>query len=692
MAIRIISDRLFMLDTAHSTYAFGVDAQGLLWHLYYGKPLKRAEDLLWRLDHLPEVPHHGKDTAMLEFTADGCMHNKETSMQVMHPDGTRDFRYDAIDSQAQGDTLTVCLHDRAYGLDVELIYRVHAAHDILERQVRVRNGGDAEVVLKRLFSCEVTLPGDHWQVMNVSGMWALEQQLHVDPITYGKKVWESRMGTTGFQAQPWFAAYQKADEDSGEVYFGALAYTGNFKVVAECVPYHYLSVVMGMNDYEFELHLQSGETFLTPKCFLGFSSSGLGGMSRMMHSFAHDCLMPAQRRDELLPVLYNSWFSTEFHVRADEQKKLAAKAAAIGVELFVIDDGWFGQRDNDRAGLGDWYVNPDKFPQGLEDLIDEVHGLGMQFGLWIEPEMVNPDSSLYAAHPDWVYQYNHREIIMGRNQYALNMTRNDVVDYLIDVFDKLLSAYAIDYVKWDMNRFLAEALSGTGDHGMVWYRHAQGFMRLARALRKRHPEISFEACAGGGARVNYETLEVFDQFWPSDNTNPLDRCRIQEGFTMMYPAKYMRAWITDGRDPLPLRAACAMCGALGIGVDLNQYGEAELAAMRDQVTLYKKIREIVQFGQLYRLRSMREDGWQVWQFVKDNRAVVITLVEHAAEPLQPVKLKGLQEDAVYDVGEGEKAYRVSGAYLMQHGIRTANNRDLNGTILCIHPVEASGHV
>lgn len=687
MAIRVLNDRLFILDTEHTSYVFGADDKGMLWHLYYGRRVNRAEDFAWQLAHLPSVPHHGRDTAMLEFSAAGCMQNKETSLHVVHANGTRDFRYAVTNFRVQENTLTVTLSDAAYNLDVDLIFCVHETHDIIERQVQVRNNGQDDVVLQRVFTCELALPGDRWQVMNVSGMWYLEQQVHVDPVTYGKKVWESRMGTTGFNAQPWFAAWQQADEQQGEVYFGALAYTGSFKAVAECVPYHYLNVVMGLNDFEFAKPLAPGQAFMAPKAYLGYTAQGLGDMSRKMHAFAHDCLMPQQRREEVLPVLYNSWYSTEFDVFGDDQKKLADKAAEIGVELFVIDDGWFGQRHHDRAGLGDWYVNPDKFPKGLQDLIDHVHGLGMQFGLWIEPEMVNPDSDLYRAHPDWVYQYENRDIVTGRNQYTLNLTRSDVVDYLIDTFDKLLSSYTIDYIKWDMNRFLAETLSGDGGHGSVWHDHSRGFIRLANELRKRHPNMCFEACAGGGARVNFETLQIFDQFWPSDNTNPLDRCRIQEGYTMMYPPKYMRAWVTDGRLPLALRAGSAMCGALGIGVDLNKYTEEELEQMRNAVATYKAIRHVVQFGKLYRLRSLREHGFQVWQYVKDDEAVVITVVEHAAEALPIIRLKGLQEEALYQVGEGETAYCVSGAFLMQRGIRTASNRDLNGTVLRIRKVE-----
>lgn len=690
MAIVLMDNRLFVLHTQNTTYAMGVDERGVLRHLYYGAKIDRAADFMHALTHPIELWENGSDQVMEEFSSFGCLRNKETSLKIAYADRTRDFRYRLTNCETAGDELILTLRDEEYAFVVRLHYRVDEHHDIIRRWVELQNDGDAPVRVDRIFSAEIALAGEGYQVLNVSGVWAMEQQLHADPITAGKKVYESMAGCTGFSNQPWFAAYRQADERAGDVTFGCLAYTGNFKVIAECVPYHYLNVTLGISDTDFAMPLAPGAAFVTPEVYLGFTREGLDGMSRMMHAFEHDELMPVARRDVPQPVLYNSWYATEFDVFGEEQERLADKAAEIGVEMFVIDDGWFGQRHSDRAGLGDWYVNPEKFPQGLGHLIDHVHSLGMQFGLWIEPEMVNPDSDLYRAHPDWVYRYGKRPIIMGRNQYALNLTKPEVVDYLIATFDALLSSYAIDYIKWDMNRFMAEALDDAGNDGMVWYNHSRGFMRLARALRQRHPNMSFEACAGGGARVNAETLSLFDQFWPSDNTNPLDRCRIQEGYTMMYPAKYMRAWITDdSRLSTSFRARCAMCGALGIGSNLNRLSEKELAELKEEIALYKRIRDTVQFGRLYRLRRLETNSAQIWQYVRGGQCVVITLVDHAAERLAPVCLQGLEPQALYQVGEGERAYVVSGAYLMNCGLITAGNRDRSGTVLILNRVEGA---
>ena len=684
MSIRVFENRLILLETAHTAYAMGVDAAGVLRHLYYGAKVARGEDFLDELDRIQDLWPNGGDRVAEEFSAAGCLRNKETSLRLRYADRTRDFRYAVEKIDVQGERLTVTLKDADYGFAVELLYTVLPEHDIIGRAARAVNLDEEAVELTRLFSMELPLPGDDYEFLNMTGHWGAEHQLCIERVSGGKKVYESVHGTTAFDAQPNWAAGRGVTETAGEVWFGALQWTGNFKVVAESIAYHYLNVTAGVSDTGFSKTLRRGETYETPVAWLGFSREGYGGMSRLLHRFAHDCLMPAARRDEPLEVLYNSWYATEFDVVCEEQERLADKAAKAGVELFVIDDGWFGQRANDRAGLGDWYVNPEKFPQGLAHLIDHVHGLGMRFGLWIEPEMVNPDSDLFRAHPDWIYAYPRRETVTGRNQYCLNMTKTEVVDHLIEVFDRLLAEHGIDYIKWDMNRFMAEALDDGGEDGMVYVHHAQGVIRLARALRERHPEVSFEACAGGGARVNYETMSIFDQFWPSDNTDPIDRCRIQEGYSYFYPAKYMRAWVTDDpRLPFTFRARCAMCGSFGVGSNLNAMSDAELEEVSAEVALYKRIRPAVQFVELYRLRSMREGGVQIWQYVTEKLSAVISVVDHTLDPTGPVRLQGLEPDALYRV-EGPCGIRtLSGAYLMGQGIQVTGSRHLSAEVTVI---------
>lgn len=688
MAIRIFENRLFVLDTHKTTYAMGVDANGLLRHLYYGANISHAEDFLLTLDDCTRHNFNGNgDTPMEEFSSYGCLRNKDTSFKVAYPDRTRDFRYTST-FKAEDETIVITLSDVNYGCEVKLNYTAYPDSDIIARSVSVCNTGEDFVRIDRLLSMELALPGDGYSILNCSGSWGREQQLSLDPITAGRKVFESKLGTTGFAHQPYFAATRGADERTGEVWFGALKYNGNFKVSAEAVAQHYLNILVGISDAEFELTLKKGESFTTPTAYIGFTQGGFGEMSRILHAFAYAELMPKERRDVALPVLYNSWYSTLFDVFDEDQMKLADKAAELGVELFVIDDGWFGKRNDDYAGLGDWYVNPEKFPNGLEALIDHVHGLGMKFGLWIEPEMVNPDSDLYRAHPDWIYRYERREVITGRHQYTLNMTNPDVVNYLIVTFDDLLTRYGIDYIKWDMNRPMAEAINAVGADGMVWHEHSEGVMRLAHELRARHPQVEFEACAGGGSRVNYETMSVFDEFWPSDNVNPLERYAIQLGYSYFYPAKYMRAWITDDdRVPLEMRSKCAMCGSYGIGTNLNANTPEELATMKADIALYKRIRPLVQFGELYRLHSELRGGYLAWQYVKDGHAAVITLVDHMHDGVPEIRLEGLEPDALYKVGEGGETRTLSGAYLMNHGIRTTEAHDRAGSVTLIEKVD-----
>lgn len=315
-------------------------------------------------------------------------------------------------------------------------------------------------------------------------------------MTVGKKVYESLYGLTAHTANPVFLVHKNATETTGDVYYGALSYSGNFKVTVEAVNAGFTNILIGMNDTDFSWRLNAGETFTTPVVYAGYSDGGFEKMTHTLHSFALEQLIPRELADKPLPVLYNSWYSTTFSVRCSEQIELGTPAAAMGVELFVVDDGWFIGRNDDTAGLGDWYVDPEKFPNGMNELIDEVHRLGMKFGLWIEPEMVNPKSRLFSKHPEWVLSYPNREILMGRNQYELDMANPEVVDYLIQVLDELLSENAIDYIKWDMNRYLSEAGSPTREPRQwkeLHFRSTEGVYRLAEELKKRHPKVELEA-------------------------------------------------------------------------------------------------------------------------------------------------------------------------------------------------------
>ncbi len=693
MGIIVKEDRLFLLNTRNTSYAFFRDDDGILVQLYWGKKIERPEDydtetMVWEQGYHPAV-----DKKREECSSFGMMRYKEASMKFIFSDGVRDFRYRMQEYRAEGDWLDIVLQDEHYPLRITLHYQVHEELDIIEKWREAENLGEETIGAERFFSGEFTLPGNGYRSINCNGTWADEFKGYEDTLCAGKKIYESMRGATAHVATPAFIIHQDADETRGEVWFAALAWSGNFKVIAEQTPYDYLNLQIGISDTDFYWNLKGGETFVSPRVYAGFSDEGLGKMSNILHRFAEQRVMPSASAERPLRVLYNSWEATTFQVTCEGQMELAKKAAQAGAELFVVDDGWFGQRSSDHLGLGDWYVNPEKFPEGLKPLIDCVKGLGMDFGIWIEPEMVNENSDLYRAHPDWIYRYSTRPVLEGRYQYMLDLTNPEVIRFIVDFIDRLLSENDISYIKWDMNRAMGECAAPhleKEEYQSIWYRHVQGFYSIIEELRRRHPKVEFEACASGGGRVDFGCLSRFDEFWTSDNTDPLDRLSIQETYSLLYPPKYMRAWITDAADsadrrvPLSFKAHCAMCGSLGIGMDLNRLGEEGLAELAGYVEEYKRLRPIIQFGRLSRLQSGRKDDLYAVEYDKDGEAVLFVFLQ-----LRPrgkyeytVKLRNLEETAVYAVEEDGRVLEKSGAYLMNHGLVLNMRADFSSK--CIH--------
>lgn len=696
MGIVVKDDKLFVLNTKHTSYAFFLDEDGILVHLYWGKRIDRVED--FDVDTMvgEQGYHPNIDKKREECSSYGMMRYKETSMKVSFFDGVRDFRYHVAAWETTEDELKLVLEDVHYPLQVTLYYKVYEDTDVIARWREVKNTGKETVELERIFSAEYTLPGDGYRSINYNGTWADEFKTYEDSLCAGKKVYESLRGSTAHVANPVFIVHRNADEMQGEVWYGALAYSGNFKIVEEQTPYDYLNVQIGLNDTDFKWNLKENETFVTPVVYAGYSSSGFNGMSQKMHTFARKNIMPESTAQKPLRVLYNSWEATTFHVTCEGQMELAKRAARAGAELFVVDDGWFGQRDSDHLGLGDWYVNQEKFPNGLKPLIDCVKDLGMDFGIWIEPEMVNENSDLYRAHPDWIYRYATRPVLEGRYQYMLDLTNPEVIEYLIGFIDRLLEENDISYIKWDMNRAMGECASAHWEREefrSIWVRHVRGFYSIIEELRKRHPQVEFEACASGGGRVDYGCMSRFDEFWTSDNTDPVDRLAIQEGYSLLYPPKYMRAWITDAADgenrrvPLSFKAHCSMCGALGIGMNLNRASEETMEELARYLEEYKGIRDIIQFGTLYRLHSGRKEDLYAVQYNKEKESVLFVFLQIRPRGKYEyiVKLSGLKEDKVYRLEVDGKKIQKSGAYLMYHGLELHLSKDFDSR--CIHICE-----
>ncbi|WP_043671424.1 alpha-galactosidase [Streptomyces xylophagus] len=677
--------RTWVLSGPTSSYAVHLTEDDELLHLHWGPviALADAEELAAR--PLPsgssfESPLDGRE----EYPVEGGPRFARPALSVRTPErrGT-EWTFERYDTE--GDELRLRFRDT--GLAITLHYRTRG--DVVERWTTLDNDGPEALELLRADSAVWTLPErEGWRLSQLHGRWAAESRLVRSDLTYGEKVIGSRRGHTGHQHLPWVALDLDATEERGEVYGCALGWSGSWRIAVAQLPDARVQISGGAGyDDSGLLLLAAGESFTTP-VFAGlWSDAGFGGASRTWHTYQRTYVIPDADQDR--PVLYNSWEATQFDISEEQQGVLARRAAAAGVELFVVDDGWFGKRTSDRAGLGDWTPNPDRFPGGLKPLADYVHALGMQFGIWVEPEMVNPDSDLYRAHPDWVQFQPGRKRTEFRNQLVLNLAREDVQEYLWERLDTLLTSAPIDYVKWDFNRCFTDAgWPGEAYPQRLWVDHVRALYGLLDRLRAAHPGVAFESCSGGGGRIDLGIMSRTDQVWTSDNTDPLDRLAIQHGFSQIHPARVMAAWVTDSPNTqlndrvssLRFRFVSAMAGVLGVGGDLSEWTEEELAEARQWVDLYKEIRPLVQHGDLHRLRPPT-GGLSAVQYVRGDETVVLALLQaqHYGEPLPALRLRGLEPTASYECLETGEVHR--GAVLLHHGLRTGLRGDLDATVL-----------
>jgi len=717
----------WLLEMRSTCYAFGLADDGAaVRHWYWGRALPRAAVAAARVspgrweEHL-SLGHEFPD----EYVPWGGLRYDEPMLRAEFADGTRavELAYSGqrVGRRGEATTLELDLADAAYGLRVTLHYRIWDGFDVVERWAAISNDGDRPVTIREALSANWWMPaGRRWRLRYLHGGWAAETQLAEATVGPATLVLQSRRGT------------------SGEVWSAALAWSGSWKIVCETTPAGRVHACGGWNDFDWAQQLVPGEELVLP-VFAGLhTSDGFGAASREWHAWqrAHvlgrgertavarpawatsvalaapdATALPAEPaltvasaslappagapagQPELRPVLYNSWEATGFAVSEDGQARLAELAAQIGVECFVVDDGWFAGRNSDRAGLGDWTADPVKFPRGLTPLIERVQGLGMRFGLWVEPEMVNPDSDLYRAHPDWVYHFENRTRTERRNQLVLNLARPDVAEWVFRTLDALLSENDIGFVKWDMNRPFSEP-GWPGQAGRnperVWTEHVRNLYAILDGLRAAHPGTDFESCSGGGGRADLGILGRVQQVWTSDNTDAWDRVAIQEGFTQVYPAQVMAAWVTDSpnfltgrRLPLSFRFHVAMAGALGIGGDLLAWDSDELAEAARLVAAYKEIRAVVQRGSLYRVASARTDPVGASEYVAADGSEAVVLCwwgpAQLGGRLFRVRLAGLDPDARYaDAGSGTEH---AGAALMNVGLDLPGGGDFGSALI-----------
>lgn len=624
------------------------------------------------------------DAAPAEYIPQGLRPFTGSDLVVGHADGERGLWWHFAGATQDARGLRLTFTDDVAGADVTLCYATVPGTDVVLRWTELTCTGAHALRLERLDSAAVNVPvTDGARLTYLTGQWSQEftrTQLHLRRGTF---TMGSTQAVPGHAYAPWIAVQDAAlPDDTAPTYGIALEWPGNWHITAEAEPGGAVRVRAGRQPHEGAVFLAPGDTLTTPRLACAFSADGLDGLSRVWHRYERH--LSGERLNRPRKVLYNSWEATGFDVDAAGQLELAKAAADIGAELFVVDDGWFTGRADDTGGLGDWYPDPAKFPQGFGAFVDAVRALGLGFGLWVEPEAVSPGSRLYAEHPDWVYRVDGRPGRLVRNQLLLDLGRADVQDFVIGTLDRLLGDYPIEYLKWDMNRPPTERgrpAAGPADRLDLDAAHVAGYLRVLDHLRARHPHVTVEGCAGGGARIEHATLARTDVVWPSDNTAPLDRLAIQYGFLHAHAPHVMSSWVTDAPgvfDPRPrslaFRFVLAMCGVLGVGADLRSWDADRRSEAAHWIARYKQIRDVVHRGQARLLGTPDHATCGVQYTESDGPRVVVAAFSTGrldGAPLVPgrparLRLRGLDPAAVYT--DEETRIEYSGAHLLHYGL------------------------
>lgn len=715
--------RTFHLYNACISYIFKVLPSGHLGQLYCGKALRDRPDF----DHLFETAPRSMaacffddDTAYSlehirqEYAVCGAGDTRLPALDARMADGSRllDLQYQShavtpgkppieglpatyTEQDDEADTLTVTLADPLAGVTVTLFYTVFAQLPAIARHAEIACTGENPVSLDRAMSLCLDLPDSDYEMVELTGAWARERHVATRPLAEGVQAVYSLRGHSSHQFNP-FLALKRPDcgEMHGEVYGFSLVYSGNFLAQADVDPYHVTRVTMGIHPQNFSWTLRPGEAFATPEAVMVYSDRGLNGMSQAFHTLYRSRLARGVWRDAVRPVLVNNWEATYFDFNEEKLLALATEAKALGIELFVLDDGWFRNRSSDETGLGDWEVDTAKLPGGLKGFGEKLNAMGLQFGLWIEPEMVNPGTRLWQEHPDWVLHQPGRRPLPSRHQYVLDCSNPAVVDYLYDRLTALLDGAPVSYIKWDMNRSISDAFScaaGPEGQGAVLHRYILGVYRLYQRLIDRFPRILFESCSSGGARFDPGMLYYAPQCWASDDTDAVERLKIQYGTSFVYPVSSMGAHVAAvpnhqlGRvTSLTTRANVAFFGAFGYEMDLTRLPPRGRELVARQVAFFKQYRRLLQFGAFWRLQSPFAHNEAAWMTVSPDRETALVgdylVLQQANAGYRRIRLAGLAPDRLYRVtplGSGAEpcgpAYTAGGDELMQAGLVTTGD-------------------
>ena len=702
------SSKTFNLSTSKTSYVLKVLDSNHVAHVYWGKKIKAKN-----LDYVLRSKNWGSfltntdniDDFMLEMTPQeypgyGSTDLRTPAVELQFSDGTSatDFRYEShniyvgknklnnlpatyVEDENEAMTLELTLVDSLKNVKLILSYSVFEEFDAITRSVKIINESNEDVNINRVLSANVDFRDSDYELLQLSGAWARERHIIRKEIRSGSQSIESRRGSSSHAQNPFMALVRKdTTEQHGEVYGFSLIYSGNFLANVEVDMYENARAQIGINPFDFTWLLKSKEEFTAPEAVLVYSNEGLTGMSHIYNCLYGKRLCKGKYRDEVRPILINNWEATYFDFNETKIKEIAREATNLGMELFVLDDGWFGKRDDDNSSLGDWFVNEEKLKGGLNQLATEINEMGLQFGLWFEPEMVSPISELYKEHPDWCIHIPGRNRSEARRQLILDYSREDVCNYIIEKISEVLSSAPISYVKWDMNRNMSEIGSAklpANRQREVAHRYILGLYKVLEEITIRFPDVLFESCSGGGGRFDPGMLYYMPQTWTSDNTDAIERLKIQFGTSMVYPNASIGCHVSavpnhqvDRITPIETRGVVAMSGNFGYELDITKLPESEKEIIKEQVKLYKEIRETIQFGKCYRLSSPFENNDIAWMFIsKDCEEIIVSFVRTLAKPNSKfisLKLVGLDESLKYEI-LGENII-VGGDELMNIGL------------------------
>ena len=705
-------NKIFKLDTASTSYAIQINKYGYLLHLYYGALVPDAElEYLGYTckhgSHFPRVemesaenPFFCKDLHRMEYSANGCGDFRGSALTVLRSTGTNDtdIKYVShkiyagkpkIDGQPatyatedEATTLEILCRDDVSGAEVTLFYTVFEALGAMTRHVTVKNTSNAPMDIQRVLStCVDFHDARDMDLIHLYGSWGMERRFERVPLIHGTQSVASKRGCSSYIHNPFIAlCSHDANEEYGDVYGFNLVYTGNFIASAEMDTDGGARVLMGINPEGFTWHLEAGESFTAPEAVMVYSSEGLGGMSRIFHKLYRNNLCRGEWKNKKRPILINNWEATYFDFNEEKLYDIAKTAAELGIEMLVMDDGWFGDRNSPKSGLGDWFVNEEKLKGGLGKLTERINELGMKFGIWFEPEMVSRDSELFRAHPEWALQTPNRPMSIARHQYVLDMSRADVRDYLFDCIKKVMDNANIAYIKWDFNRNLTEvgsALLDTERQQEVFHRYVLGLYELLERILTAYPHLLLEGCASGGGRFDPAWLYYSPQIWTSDDTDAIERLDIQYGTSMCYPTSAMSSHVSAcpnhqvGRTtPLKTRADIAMAGTFGYELDLTKLSDEEKEAVKSQCADYHKYHDVIYNGELYRLISPWKDRTKcAWMYVSEDKneaLVTYVVIRGEIHGRHYLRLSGLDENRRY-LNE-QTGQILSGKTLMNAGI------------------------